>query len=123
MNNLIYIINGPNLNKLGVRQTEKYGSKSIIDLKKLCEKTCKKHNITMDFFQSNKEYDIIDKIHEAKDKASAILINAAAKVGKLIAERAIDAGVKQVAFDRSGYRYHGRVKALAEAARSAGLVF
>tara|TARA_B100000700_G_scaffold165858_1_gene183393 strand:- start:141 stop:497 length:357 start_codon:yes stop_codon:yes gene_type:complete len=48
---------------------------------------------------------------------------AAAKVGKLIAERAIDAGVKQVAFDRSGYRYHGRVKALAEAARSAGLVF
>ena len=78
MNNLIYIINGPNLNKLGVRETEKYGSKSIIDLKKLCEKTCKKHNITMDFFQSNKEYDIIDKIHEAKDKASAILINAAA---------------------------------------------
>ena len=50
-------------------------------------------------------------------------VNAAAKVGKLIAERAIDAGVKQVAFDRSGYRYHGRVKALAEAARSAGLVF
>ena len=47
----------------------------------------------------------------------------AEKVGKLIAERAIEAGVKQVAFDRSGYRYHGRVKALAEAARSAGLVF
>ena len=50
-------------------------------------------------------------------------MGAAAKVGKLIAERAIEAGVKQVAFDRSGYRYHGRVKALAEAARSAGLVF
>ena len=47
----------------------------------------------------------------------------AEKVGKLIAERAIEAGVKQVAFDRSGYRYHGRVKALAEAARGAGLVF
>lgn len=50
-------------------------------------------------------------------------IAAAEKVGKLIAERAIEAGIKQVAFDRSGYRYHGRVKALAEAARSAGLVF
>ena len=50
-------------------------------------------------------------------------IATAKKVGKLIAERAIEAGVKQVAFDRSGYRYHGRVKALAEAARSAGLVF
>ena len=47
----------------------------------------------------------------------------AEKVGKLIAERAIEAGVERVAFDRSGYRYHGRVKALAEAARSAGLVF
>ena len=50
-------------------------------------------------------------------------VGAAAKVGKLIAERAIEAGIKKVAFDRSGYRYHGRVKALAEAARSAGLVF
>tara|TARA_B100000579_G_C22669740_1_gene775041 strand:- start:228 stop:677 length:450 start_codon:yes stop_codon:yes gene_type:complete len=78
LNNLIYIINGPNLNKLGVRETDKYGSKNILDLKKLCEKSCKKHNITMDFFQSNNESDIIDKIHEAKDKASAILINAAA---------------------------------------------
>ena len=37
-------------------------------------------------------------------------VEAAARVGKLIAERAIEAGVKQVAFDRSGYRYHGRVK-------------
>ena len=50
-------------------------------------------------------------------------VAAAEKVGKLIAERAQAVGVKQVAFDRSGYRYHGRVKALAEAARKAGLIF
>ena len=49
--------------------------------------------------------------------------DAAAKVGKLIAERAKAAGVEKIAFDRSGYRYHGRVKALAEAAREAGLQF
>lgn len=50
-------------------------------------------------------------------------IEAASKVGALIAERGKAAGVEQVAFDRSGYRYHGRVKALAEAAREGGLQF
>ena len=50
-------------------------------------------------------------------------IEAATKVGKLIAERAIEKGVNKVAFDRSGYKYHGRVKALAESAREAGLSF
>ena len=48
---------------------------------------------------------------------------AAAIVGKRVAERAIAAGVSKVAFDRSGFAYHGRVKALAEAAREAGLQF
>ena len=50
-------------------------------------------------------------------------VEAAGKIGKLIAERAKAAGVTQVAFDRSGYKYHGRVKALAEAARESGLEF
>ena len=50
-------------------------------------------------------------------------VDAAVLVGKNIAEKAIKAGVTEVAFDRSGFRYHGRVKALAEAAREAGLKF
>ena len=50
-------------------------------------------------------------------------VEAAGKVGKLIAERALAAGIDTVAFDRSGYAYHGRVKALAEAAREGGLKF
>lgn len=50
-------------------------------------------------------------------------IDAASAVGKLIAERAKSAGVSEVAFDRSGFKYHGRVKALAEAAREGGLQF
>jgi len=50
-------------------------------------------------------------------------IAAAAQVGKLVAERAKKAGIKQVMFDRGSYLYHGRVKALADAARESGLVF
>ena len=48
---------------------------------------------------------------------------AAAEVGKLVARRAMEAGVAKVAFDRGGYKYHGRVKALADAARETGLEF
>ena len=48
-------------------------------------------------------------------------IEAATKIGSLIAERALKKGVKSVKFDRGGYKYHGRIKALAEAARIAGL--
>jgi large subunit ribosomal protein L18 len=47
----------------------------------------------------------------------------AALVGKLVAERALEAGVSKVVFDRGGFKYHGRIKALAEAAREAGLNF
>lgn len=50
-------------------------------------------------------------------------IDAAAEVGKLVAKRAKDAGIDKVAFDRGGYKYHGRVKALADAARESGLEF
>ncbi|MBO6260480.1 MAG: 50S ribosomal protein L18 [Lachnospiraceae bacterium] len=50
-------------------------------------------------------------------------VEAASYVGKLVAKRAKDAGIEQVVFDRGGYIYHGRVKALADAAREAGLEF
>jgi large subunit ribosomal protein L18 len=50
-------------------------------------------------------------------------VGAAKVIGRLIAERAIDAGIERVAFDRSGFKFHGRVKALADGAREAGLKF
>lgn len=59
-------------------------------------------------------------IREVKDKNKT---EQATLVGKLVAERATDAGVSTVVFDRGGYKYHGRVKALAEAAREGGLKF
>ncbi|MBD7978976.1 MULTISPECIES: 50S ribosomal protein L18 [Pseudomonas] len=59
---------------------------------------------------------------ELRDAATGN-IDAAKKVGQLVAERAKAAGISQVAFDRSGFKYHGRVKALADAAREGGLEF
>lgn len=64
----------------------------------------------------------LDKQLRSKLKSSGN-VEAAKLVGKIVAERAIDVGVKQVAFDRSGFNYHGRVKALADAARESGLEF
>jgi large subunit ribosomal protein L18 len=58
-----------------------------------------------------------------KDLPNGGNVAAATVIGKLIAERARTAGIEQVSFDRSGFQYHGRVKALAEAAREAGLKF
>jgi large subunit ribosomal protein L18 len=58
---------------------------------------------------------------ELKDKKKIKKADIAKTVGKTLAEKALKAGVKEVAFDRGAYRYHGRVKALAEAAREGGL--
>ena len=62
-------------------------------------------------------------LDESLRSANTGNVEAAAKVGSLIAERAKSAGVSKVAFDRSGYKYHGRIKALADAAREGGLEF
>ncbi|MBL6958594.1 MAG: 50S ribosomal protein L18 [Rhodospirillales bacterium] len=64
----------------------------------------------------------LDKDLKGKLKTGADS-GAAGEVGKLVAERALAAGIKEVVFDRSGYRYHGRVKALADGAREVGLSF
>ena len=66
---------------------------------------------------SSLDKDLREKLKNGADKA------AAAEVGRLVAERAKAAGVEQVVFDRGAYIYHGRVKALAEAAREGGLKF
>lgn len=66
---------------------------------------------------SSLEKDLKAKLKRGSDK------EAATEVGKLVAERAVAAGVKEVVFDRGAYLYHGRVKALAEAAREGGLSF
>ena len=66
---------------------------------------------------SSLEKDLKSGLKTGADKA------AATAVGKLLAERALKAGIKNVVFDRGGYRYHGRIKALADGARDGGLSF
>ncbi|HHW03518.1 MAG TPA: 50S ribosomal protein L18 [Thermoanaerobacterales bacterium] len=58
-----------------------------------------------------------------RDSVTGCNIESAKKVGELIAKKALEKGIKQIAFDRGGYMYHGKIKALAEAAREAGLEF
>jgi large subunit ribosomal protein L18 len=64
----------------------------------------------------------VDKVEKGA-KAKGGNVAAAKAIGKLVAERAKEKGIKSVVFDRGGYQYHGRVKALADAAREAGLEF
>ena len=61
--------------------------------------------------------------NEKAEKMTSNNLSSAKAIGQKIAERAIEAGIKKVVFDRSGYKYHGRIKAIAESAREAGLEF
>ncbi len=68
-------------------------------------------------FASTLDKELRDKLEKTWDK------NAAREVGKLIGKRALEKGIKKVVFDRGGFKYHGRIKELADGAREAGLEF
>lgn len=74
----IFILNGPNLNLLGTREPEIYGSATLNDVQKLCDDTAKKFNQEIDFRQSNHEGDLVSWIQEAITQAQGVIINAAA---------------------------------------------
>jgi len=74
----IYVLNGPNLNSLGVREPEKYGHSTLADVEKLCRGSAKRFGLDIDFRQSNHEGEIVDWFHEAKvKKIAGIVINPA----------------------------------------------
>ena len=74
----ILIINGPNLNLLGNREKNFYGNTSLERIKSICEKKCEENKIEMEFFQSNHEGELIEKIHLAANDYAGIIINPAA---------------------------------------------
>lgn len=75
MTSHITIINGPNLNRLGKRQPEVYGSTTLGDVESNIKEEAAMLNLTVDFFQSNHEGELIDAVHNAADKGHAVIIN------------------------------------------------
>jgi 3-dehydroquinate dehydratase-2 len=75
MSHLIYVLNGPNLNLLGRREIGIYGSGTLADVEADCRRTAEEVRLTIRFHQSNREYEIIDWIHEAREDAAGIVIN------------------------------------------------
>jgi 3-dehydroquinate dehydratase-2 len=78
MNRLVYILNGPNLNLLGKRQPAIYGRETLADVEEACRHVATELGLELQFHQSNREYEIIDWIHEARENAAGIVINPAA---------------------------------------------
>ena len=78
MSRLVYVLNGPNLNLLGKRQPHIYGHETLADVEHDCHALAKELNLGLRFHQSNREYEIIDWIHEAREVADGIVINPAA---------------------------------------------
>lgn len=78
MSRLIYILNGPNLNLLGKRQPHIYGHETLGDVEAECRAVALEHGLEVRFHQSNREYELIDWIHEARETAGGIIINPAA---------------------------------------------
>ena len=77
MKNNIIIINGPNLNLLGQREQKQYGKTTFKDLKVLCEKKCEELELSLEFYQSNIEGEIVNAIQKSIDSSDGIIINAA----------------------------------------------
>lgn len=83
----VLVINGPNLNLLGIREKDIYGGETLLDIAKKVNDEAKKMDMDVDFVQSNHEGEIIDKIHEAKEKYDVIIINPGAYTHYSIAIR------------------------------------
>ncbi len=118
----VYVLNGPNLNLLGQRQPEIYGSTTLADVERDCKALGSELGLDIAFHQSNHEGAIIDLIHEARLKAQAIVINPAAfthtSVAILDALNAFDGPVIEVHISnvhkRESFRHHSYVSLRAE---------
>ena len=104
----VLVINGPNLNLLGERETEIYGSKTLPEIEQLTRTAAKNLGLEVDFFQSNHEGEIIDKIHEARRVFDAIIINPGAFTHYSIAIRDALKGVSIPAIEVHMSNIHNR---------------
>ncbi|MEO3749309.1 type II 3-dehydroquinate dehydratase [Streptomyces sp. B6B3] len=118
------LLNGPNLNLLGRRQPEVYGTDTLADVEKLCAEVAARHGATVDARQSNHEGELVDWIHEARERHAGIVINPAAyshtSVALLDALATCDAlPVVEVHISnihrREAFRHHSYVSGVADA--------
>jgi 3-dehydroquinate dehydratase-2 len=78
MSRIVYVLNGPNLNLLGKRQPAIYGHETLADVEADCRRVASELRLEIEFRQSNAEFQLIDWIHEARERAGGIVINPAA---------------------------------------------
>ncbi len=122
MSRTVFVLNGPNLNLLGKRQPHIYGHETLADVERDCRALAQELGLELRFHQSNREYEIIDWIHEARGAAGGIAINPAAfthtSVAILDALNAFDAPVIEVHISnvhkREEFRHHSFVSTRAD---------
>ncbi len=122
MSRLVYVLNGPNLNLLGKRQPHIYGHETLADVEAACRALAKDLNLDLHFHQSNREYEIIDWIHQARETAGGIVINPAAfthtSVAILDALNTFEAPIIEVHISnvhkREAFRHHSYVSLRAD---------
>ena len=118
----IFVLNGPNLNLLGKRQPEIYGHETLADVERDLRALAAEVGVALRFHQSNREYEIIDWIHEAREGAAGIIVNPAAfthtSVAILDALNAFDGPVIEVHISnvhkREAFRHHSYVSGRAD---------
>ena len=118
----IFILNGPNLNLLGLRQPEIYGTQTLEDVAEACSALAEGLGLSVRFHQSNHEGQLVDWVHEARNDAAGIIINPAAyshtSVAILDALNAFDGPVIEVHISnihkREAFRHHSYVSARAD---------
>ncbi len=122
MTGLVYVLNGPNLNLLGRRQPHIYGHETLADVERDCRTLAAELRLDLRFHQSNREYEIIDWIHAAREDADGIAINPAAfthtSVAILDALHAFEGPVIEIHISnvhkREAFRHHSFVSSRAD---------
>jgi 3-dehydroquinate dehydratase-2 len=120
---LIFVLNGPNLNLLGQREPHIYGAETLDDVKAACEALAAELRLKLDFRQTNREYELIDWVQEARGRAGGIVINPAAythtSVALLDASMAFEGPVIETHISnihkREAFRHHSYLSHRADA--------
>ena len=128
MKRTVFVLNGPNLNLLGTREPEVYGSQTLADVEKLCADACARHSFALRFHQSNHEGALVDWIHEAgrmhtAGQLAGVIINAGAYTHTSIAlhDAAKGTGITLIELHisnvhaREAFRHHSYMAAAARA--------